>query len=183
MRAFVNGEPRALEPGATVADVLRALEPGGQREPSLRGIAVALDGEVVPRGSWSQTIVPADGRIEVLGDRRRAMNDPLVIAGRELTSRLILGSGGFANHELLRDACAAAGAELSTVALRRIGPPREPGPGRSILDVLEDAGVEVLPNTAGEDRMLLPDAVERLGAAETLVADGRSALAVSGAAS
>jgi thiazole synthase len=129
--------------------------------------------------------------------------DPLRIAGRELSSRLILGSGGFANHELLRDACAAARVELCTVALRRIGvgADRSDPPGRSILDVLQEAGVEVLPNTAGcftardavrtaqlareafatdwiklevigDDRTLLPDAVELITAAEQLVADG-----------
>jgi len=127
--------------------------------------------------------------------------DPLVIAGRELSSRLILGSGGFANHELLRDACAAAQVQLCTVALRRIDAGGESGPGRSILHVLQEAGVEVLPNTAGcftardavrtaqlareafatdwiklevigDDRTLLPDAVELMAAAEQLVADG-----------
>jgi len=128
--------------------------------------------------------------------------DPLVIAGRELSSRLILGSGGFANHELLREACAAARVEMCTVALRRIGVGADsPAAGRSILDVLREAGVEVLPNTAGcftardavrtaqlareafatdwiklevigDDRTLLPDAVELVAAAEELVADG-----------
>ena len=129
--------------------------------------------------------------------------DPLRIAGRELSSRLILGSGGFANHELLRDACAAARVELCTVALRRIsvGGDRSDPPTRSILDVLQEAGVEVVPNTAGcftardavrtaqlareafatdwiklevigDDRTLLPDAVELVAAAEQLVADG-----------
>ncbi|HEY3773114.1 MAG TPA: thiazole synthase [Solirubrobacteraceae bacterium] len=128
-------------------------------------------------------------------------SDPLVIAGRELSSRLILGSGGFANHELLRDACAAASVELCTVALRRIGVGGDAAAGRSILDVLQEAGVEVLPNTAGcftardavrtaqlareafatdwiklevigDDRTLLPDAVELVVAAEQLVGDG-----------
>ena len=128
-------------------------------------------------------------------------SDPLVIAGRELSSRLILGSGGFANHELLREACHAADVDLCTVALRRIGPGGEHSSGRSILDVLREANVEVLPNTAGcftardavrtaqlareafatdwiklevigDDRTLLPDVVELVAAAETLVADG-----------
>jgi thiazole synthase len=122
---------------------------------------------------------------------------PLVIAGRELGSRLILGTGGFANHEVLGDALAAAGAELCTVALRRL----DPSARGSILDVLESAGVDVLPNTAGcytardavitaqlareafetdwiklevigDDRTLLPDAVELVAAAEELVDDG-----------
>ena len=70
---------------------------------------------------------------------------PLVIAGREFRSRLILGTGGFANHEVLASALAASGAELVTVALRRL----DPAARGSILDVLEAAGVDVLPNTAG----------------------------------
>ncbi len=124
-------------------------------------------------------------------------SDRLVIAGRSFSSRLILGTGGFANHELLAAACREARAELCTVALRRLDP-STPG---SILDVLDEAGVEVLPNTAGcftardavatarlareafgtdwiklevigDDRTLLPDAVELVAAAEELVDDG-----------
>jgi thiazole synthase len=111
--------------------------------------------------------------------------DRLVIAGRSFSSRLILGTGGFVNHDLLAAACREARVELCTVALRRLDP-STPG---SILDVLDEAGVEVLPNTAGcftardavatarlareafgtdwlklevigDDRTLLPDAVE-----------------------
>jgi thiazole synthase len=125
------------------------------------------------------------------------MGGPFVIAGRELHSRLILGTGGFTNHDILAAALAESGAELCTVALRRL----DPGARGSILDVLDDAGVEVLPNTAGcftardaivtaelareafetdwiklevigDDRTLLPDAVELVTAAEALVDDG-----------
>ena len=128
-------------------------------------------------------------------------DDPLTIAGREMHSRLILGTGGFANHELLARACAVSGAELCTVALRRL----DPAARGSILDVLTEAGVEVLPNTAGcytardavmtarlareafatdwiklevigDDRTLLPDAVELVAAAEELVDDGFTVL-------
>jgi thiazole synthase len=127
--------------------------------------------------------------------------DPLVIAGRTLSSRLVLGSGGFANHDLLAAACRAASVDLCTVALRRVGVGEGPIPRGSILDVLTEVGVEVLPNTAGcftardavttarlareafstdwiklevvgDDRTLLPDAVELLAAAEQLVDDG-----------
>ncbi len=58
----VNGEPRDLPPGATVADVLDALGV----EPRRRGIAVALDAEVVPRGAWEATPVADGARVEVL---------------------------------------------------------------------------------------------------------------------
>jgi thiazole synthase len=119
------------------------------------------------------------------------------IGDRQLASRLILGTGGFDNHEVLAQALEASETELCTVALRRL----EPSARGSILDVLEAAGVAVLPNTAGcytardavitaqlareafatdwiklevigDDRTLLPDAVELVAAAEELVADG-----------
>lgn len=125
------------------------------------------------------------------------MSDALQIAGRTFESRLILGTGGFTSHELLAQALAQSGAELCTVALRRL----DPAARGSILDVLDAAGVQVLPNTAGcftardaiitaqlareafatdwiklevigDDRTLLPDAVELLDAAEALVDDG-----------
>jgi thiazole synthase len=125
------------------------------------------------------------------------MNDPLSIAGREFGSRLILGTGGFTNHEILAAALEASGTGMCTVALRRL----DPAARGSILDVLDGAGVEVLPNTAGcytardaiitaqlareafetdwiklevigDDRTLLPDAVELVAAAEALVDDG-----------
>jgi thiazole synthase len=132
-------------------------------------------------------------------DRARSEGsvDPLRIAGREFASRLILGTGGFLNHDLLAQACRESEAELCTVALRRL----DPAARGSILDVLTAAGVEVLPNTAGcftardavmtahlareafettwiklevigDDRTLLPDAVELVAAAEELVDDG-----------
>jgi thiazole synthase len=120
--------------------------------------------------------------------------DPLTIAGRSFSSRLILGTGGFMSHEALQEALAASGAQLVTVALRRLDPAAQ----GSILDVLEGAGVQVLPNTAGcytardavltaklareafgtdwiklevigDDRTLLPDTGELLTAAEELV--------------
>jgi thiazole synthase len=125
------------------------------------------------------------------------VTEPLVLGGRELHSRLILGTGGFTSHEVLGQALTASGAEVCTVALRRLSVAAQ----GSILDVLSEAGVQVLPNTAGcftardavvtaqlardafetdwiklevigDDRTLLPDAVELVSAAETLVADG-----------
>jgi thiazole synthase len=127
----------------------------------------------------------------------RAAEDSLAIAGRTLRSRLLLGTGGFTSLELLSDAIAASGCELVTVALRRI----DPGARGSLIDVLADAHVELLPNTAGchtardavltarlareafstdwiklevigDEDTLLPDAPELLRAAEELVDEG-----------
>jgi thiazole synthase len=125
----------------------------------------------------------------------------LTIAGRELRSRLILGTGGFRSLESLGRAAAESGAEVATVAMRRIDPSAE----GSILDVLREHDLFVLPNTAGcftardavttarlarealgtdwvklevigDDRTLLPDPAELLDAAETLVGDGFTVL-------
>src|SRR5918911_5211298 len=71
--------------------------------------------------------------------------DPLVIAGRTLRSRLLLGTGGFRSLDTLAAAIDASGSELVTVALRRIDPAQR----GSIVDVLDAAGVALLPNTAG----------------------------------
>jgi thiazole synthase len=129
------------------------------------------------------------------------MIEPLRIAGREFHSRLVLGTGGFTNHEILATALAEAKAEMCTVALRRLDPEAR----GSILDVLDRAEVAILPNTAGcftardaiitaqlareafetdwiklevigDDRTLLPDAVELIAAAEALVDDGFTVL-------
>jgi thiazole synthase len=123
--------------------------------------------------------------------------DPLTIAGRELRSRLLLGTGGFRSLEAIAVAIEASGTELVTVALRRI----DPDARGSLVDVLDAAGVQMLPNTAGcyttrdavltaklareafgtdwvklevigDDRTLLPDAPALLEAAEQLVDDG-----------
>ncbi len=128
------------------------------------------------------------------------MGEPLVMAGVELRSRLLLGTGGFTRLDLFEEALAAAGAELVTVALRRV----EAAPG-GLYDVIERAGARVLPNTAGcytardavatahlareafatdwlklevigDRRTLLPDAVELVRAAEELVGEGFTVL-------
>jgi thiazole synthase len=125
----------------------------------------------------------------------------LVIAGREFESRLILGTGGFARLETLADAIRASATGMVTVALRRI----EPAMQGSLVDVLDECEVQLLPNTAGcftardavltaklareafatdwvklevigDDRTLLPDAVELVAAAEQLVDEGFTVL-------
>jgi thiazole synthase len=124
-------------------------------------------------------------------------SDVLTIAGTRLGSRLLLGTGGFPSLELMAEAIAASGSELVTVALRRVDPTAR----GSLVDVLADAGVRLLPNTAGchtardavmtarmareafgtdwvklevigDEDTLLPDAPELLRAAEELLEDG-----------
>ena len=56
----VNGEPSDIAPGTTVTELLRALEAPD------RGVAVAVDGEVVPRGGWALTALADGARVEVV---------------------------------------------------------------------------------------------------------------------
>ena len=62
MRVVLNGEPRELAAGTTVAGVVAAM-PGA---PEGRGVAVAVDGEVVPRGQWPRTALTEGARLEVV---------------------------------------------------------------------------------------------------------------------
>jgi thiazole synthase len=130
------------------------------------------------------------------------MDDPLIIAGREYASRLIMGTGGAGNLAVLERALVASGTELTTVAIRRV----DGAGGSGVLDVLRRLGIDPLPNTAGcqtaaeavltaqlarealgtdwiklevvaDDRTLLPDPVELLDAANTLVREGFTVLA------
>jgi thiazole synthase len=126
---------------------------------------------------------------------------PLTIAGREFRSRLILGTGKFPSPESMRDAVAASGAELVTVALRRADLSGRKDPFANILEFLDPERYLILPNTSGalnaseavrlarlaraaglpnwvkleihpDPRYLLPDPIETLLAAEELVRDG-----------
>lgn len=125
------------------------------------------------------------------------MREKLQIAGRVFQSRLIFGTGGFTSLKVMGDALKQTGAEMVTVAMRRV----DPMAGGSILEVIESAGCDILPNTAGcytaadavftarmarealgtewiklevigDDKTLLPDGPELLAAAETLVDEG-----------
>ncbi len=143
------------------------------------------------------TGVVANEASTLSGSSQVPADDPLVIGGRSLRSRLLLGTGGFPNLQTLAAAIEASATELVTVALRRIDPTQR----GSLVDVIEAAGVDLLPNTAGchtardavltarlareafgtdwvklevigDEDTLMPDAVELLRAAEELVDDG-----------
>ena len=129
------------------------------------------------------------------------MDDPFVIAGQTMASRLIMGTGGAPSLDVLDRALAASGTELTTVAMRRV----DAAAAGSVLDVIAARGIRVLPNTAGcftaaeavrtarlarealgtdwvkleviaDERTLLPDPVELLDAADLLVTDGFTVL-------
>jgi thiazole synthase len=127
--------------------------------------------------------------------------DKLKIAGREFTSRLMVGTGKFASNALMAAALEASGAEIVTVALRRADLTGRHDPSADILDFVDPAKYLLLPNTSGamdaeeavrlarlaaaaglprwvkleihpDPRYLLPDPVETLKATEILAAEG-----------
>jgi sulfur carrier protein len=61
MRVFVNGEQRSVPEGATVAALVAESAPAGER-----GVAVAVDAEVVPRSEWDETLLSEGQRVEIL---------------------------------------------------------------------------------------------------------------------
>jgi thiazole synthase len=126
---------------------------------------------------------------------------PLRIAGKEYNSRLLVGSGKYKDLPQTREATLAAGAEIITVAIRRVNIGQDPH-APSLLDYVPPGEFTILPNTAGcytaddavrtgrlarelleghtlvklevlgDQKTLFPDVVQTLKAAETLVADG-----------
>jgi len=121
----------------------------------------------------------------------------LFIAGQVVGSRLILGTGGMTSPQSLREALVESGTSMATVAMRRV----DPTTPHSLVDLLGELGIQVLPNTAGcftasdailtaklareafstdwvklevigDEATLLPDTVELVAAAEELVDDG-----------
>ena len=126
------------------------------------------------------------------------MSDSLIIAGRSFQSRLLLGTGKFSSPRVMQAALEASGAEVVTVALRRV---ELENPDDSILSVIDTGRYLLLPNTSGardaqeavrlarlaraagcepwiklevtpDPQYLLPDPVETLKAAEILVKEG-----------
>jgi thiazole synthase len=128
-------------------------------------------------------------------------SNTLTIAGKTFSSRLLIGTGKFASPELMRDAIAASGTGIVTVALRRADLTGQGDPFANILEFIDPKRYLVLPNTSGamnaaeavrlarlavaaglpnwvkleihpDPRYLLPDPVETLAAAEILVKEG-----------
>ena len=129
------------------------------------------------------------------------MSKPLIIAGRQFSSRLFLGTGKFPSPESMRGALAASGTEIVTVALRRADLSGRRDPFANILEFIDPARFLILPNTSGamnaeeavrlarlavaaglpkwikleihpDPRYLLPDPIETFKAAEQLVREG-----------
>jgi thiazole synthase len=208
LRITVNGELRTAPAGTTVAALISQLGMDAAR------VAVERNQDVVPRRTWTEALLDDGDRVEIVafvgggagappaGGGSDGGADPLVIGGKTFTSRLLVGTGKYASIEEGREAILAAGAEIVTVALRRV----DMTPGKpNVLDTIDRKRHTLLPNTAGcytadeavrtcrlarelgmadmvklevigDQRTLFPDGAATLEAAKILVKDGFTVL-------
>ncbi|WP_443971235.1 sulfur carrier protein ThiS [Sphingobium sp. CR28] len=196
----VNGEHRRVRGGLTIAAL--AEEELGLVPARL---AVERNLEVVPRAQLGETIVEDGDELEIVhfvggGDHQPAVvEDSWNVAGRTYRSRLIVGTGKYKDFEQNAAAVAASGAEIVTVAVRRVNVSDPKAP--MLTDYIDPKKVTYLPNTAGcftaeeairtlrlareaggwdlvklevlgEARTLYPDMVETIRATEILAREG-----------
>jgi thiazole synthase len=207
LRLTVNGEKRAAAPGTTVSGLLTAMGVDPAR------VAVERNEDVVPRKTWAEASLADGDKIEIVafvgggsdgGADAPARNDEdvLILGGRKFTSRLLVGTGKYRTLEEGREAIRLSGAEIVTVALRRV----DLTPGKpNVLDTIDRKRQTILPNTAGcytaeeairtcrlarelgiadlvklevigDERTLFPDGAATLEAARVLVKDGFTVL-------
>lgn len=197
----VNGESRYLDKALSVRALLTAL---GQ-DPAK--VAVERNLEIVPRSQYDAVIAGEGDKFEIVhfiggGNapvETPRVDKPLVIAGKTFTSRLIIGTGKYKSYEDNARALEASGAEIVTVAVRRVNL-TDPGQPK-LVDFIDPKKVQYLPNTAGcftgeeavrtlrlareaggwtlvklevlgEKKLLYPDMLETLRATEMLTKEG-----------
>jgi thiazole synthase len=143
---MVNGDRRSLPERCTVAALIETLRFDPRR------IAVEVNRELVPRARHhAQELRPGDA-VEIVtlvggGAEKAPLDKPLRIGKLSFRSRLIVGTGKYANYELMQRCLDASGCEVITVAVRRERLyDRE---GRSLLDCIDLGRYTILPNTAG----------------------------------
>ena len=210
---FVNGEPRRIAGGASIADLVRSLD----LDP--RKVAVERNGEIAPRSILAEQVLADGDVLEIVHFVGGGQNDSTqddtwpddtwpddtwpddtwTVAGRTFRSRLIVGTGKYKDFAQNAAAVLASGAEIVTVAVRRvnISDPKAP----MLTDFIDPAKITYLPNTAGcftaeeairtlrlareaggwdlvklevlgEARTLYPDMRETLKACEVLAGEG-----------
>jgi len=194
----VNGESRRAAPGQTLAALVRALG----LDPAK--VAVERNGEIVARSTLADVILADGDVLEIVhfvggGDDAGLEDDSWEVAGRRFMSRLIVGTGKYRDFEQNAAALAASGAEIVTVAVRRVNLSDPSAP--MLTDFIDPGRITYLPNTAGchtadeairtlrlareaggwdlvklevlgEARTLYPDMRETLRATEVLAREG-----------
>jgi thiazole synthase len=192
LHVVVNGEPRRVAPGS-IADLVRSIE----LDPAK--VAVERNGGIVPRSTLGEVAVAEGDVLEIVHFVGGGDHDSWTVAGRTFTSRLIVGTGKYKDFAQNAAAVAASGAEIVTVAVRRVNVSDPKAP--MLTDFIDPKKVTYLPNTAGcftaedairtlrlareaggwdlvklevlgEARTLYPNMVETLRATEVLANEG-----------
>jgi len=151
MRVVINGENREISSSLSVAALLQDLGLDARK------IALEHNLEIVPRSAYDQTMVADGDRLEIVhfiggGDAKGdsdsdSDDDSWTVAGRKMHSRLIVGTGKYQSYDENFRAVEAAGAEMVTVAVRRVNvtdPDKE-----MLVDYIDPKKFIYLPNTAG----------------------------------
>ncbi len=192
----VNGEHRRAFAGISFADLANELG----LEPTK--VAVERNLEIVPRSTLANVLVEDGDEIEIVtfvGGGDHETHDAWSVAGRTFTSRLIVGTGKYKDFEQNAAAVMASGAEIVTVAVRRVNISDRNAP--LLMDYIDPRKITYLPNTAGcftgeeairtlrlareaggwelvklevlgEAKTLYPDMIETLRATEILANEG-----------
>ncbi|AWN16368.1 sulfur carrier protein ThiS [Salinisphaera sp. LB1] len=149
MQIEVNGQSRECAERATLSRLLDDMGYGDQR------IAVEHNGEIVPRDRHAETTISPGDRIEIVhaigGGQATSEADAFTVAGRSFASRLLVGTGKYADLDETDAAITASGAEIVTLAIRRTPALIDPRAreSRNLLDVIPPEKYTLLPNTAG----------------------------------
>ncbi|MDP7429838.1 MAG: sulfur carrier protein ThiS [Alphaproteobacteria bacterium] len=197
MSLSINGEQRQF---AAVLSIQQLLDELGL---DARKVALERNLEIVPKSAYQGTRLAEGDRIEIVhfigGGAAGGASDSFTVAGRSFSSRLLVGTGKYKGFEETAAAIKASGAEIVTVAVRRVNitDPSQP----LLVDFVDPKKYTYLPNTAGcysaeealrtlrlareaggwslvklevlgDQKTLYPDMVETLQAAETLIAEG-----------
>jgi thiazole synthase len=196
----VNGEHRRVNSGISFAELANELGLDPAR------VAVERNMEIVPRSTLADVKVDDGDEIEIVhfvggGDHEGSgvLADTWTVAGRTFSSRLIIGTGKYKDYAQNAAAVAASGAEIVTVAVRRVNISDRNAP--MLTDFIDPKKITYLPNTAGcftaddavrtlrlareaggwdlvklevlgEAKTLYPDMIETLRATEVLVKEG-----------
>ncbi|MEO9130823.1 MAG: sulfur carrier protein ThiS, partial [Sphingomonas sp.] len=143
----VNGEHRRVRAGLTLAQLAADLGLVPEK------VAVERNLEVVPRSTLAQVCVDDGDELEIVhfvggGDHAKAVgDDSWTVAGRTFHSRLIVGTGKYKDYAQNAAAVEAAGAEIVTVAVRRVNVSDRNAP--MLTDFIDPKKITYLPNTAG----------------------------------